>query len=66
MCLAPAGWRQLPSARSRVRSYDVTADAKHVVGIISATIQPGNVARLPNIGALVNWFEELRERAPTK
>jgi len=48
-----------------VRSYDLAPDGKHVLGVVSAT-QTTDAARGPNIEVVVNWFEELKARAPTK
>jgi serine/threonine-protein kinase len=50
------------------RNYDIAADGKHFVIVVSSndavTGLPGDVSRQVNV--TINWFEELKTRAPTK
>lgn len=48
-----------------VRSYDLAPDGQHVLGVVSAT-QTTDAPRVPNIEVVVNWLDELRQRAPAR
>jgi hypothetical protein len=46
------------------RQYDVSPDGKRFLVLLPAT-QAGNQPRL-QINLVLNWFEELKQRVPTK
>ncbi|MEO6223799.1 MAG: hypothetical protein ABIP90_11160, partial [Vicinamibacterales bacterium] len=52
----------------RGRNYDVTPDGKHFVVVTSADRESPDAARpsTQQINAVLNWFEELKARVPTK
>jgi serine/threonine-protein kinase len=48
------------------RNYDIMPDGKRMVGVIPAgQNQPGGASN-PRIEVVLNWFEELKARVPTK
>jgi len=54
------------SAQTDIRNYDLTPDGK-ILGLIdtSELIQSGNPGA-PEFRVVLNWFEELKARVPTK
>ncbi len=58
----------LPIARALhpnpgLRNYDITHDGKHFLVVLPAQNDAGKVATA-QINVVVNWFEELKQRAP--
>ena len=50
------------------RNNDITRDGKQFIGVVAAgpsANAPGTAAA-PQIQVVLNWFEELRQRVPTK
>ncbi|MGO9257250.1 MAG: hypothetical protein ACLQU1_13235 [Bryobacteraceae bacterium] len=57
-----AGFNTAPS--SSVRTYDILPDGKHFIGIVAAgQAQPGTPSA-PQIQVVLNWFEDVKQRAP--
>ena len=54
-------------ASASARTYDISRDGQRFLGLIDATqaAQPGG-AETPQIQVLLNWFDELKRRAPVK
>jgi dipeptidyl aminopeptidase/acylaminoacyl peptidase len=50
---------------SSPRRYDMTPDGR-ILGIVSSTQTPSGVVAAPEIQVVLNWFEELKARVPTK
>jgi Tol biopolymer transport system component len=46
------------------RSFDITPDGKRFVGLIDATLSGASTE--PPIQVVVNWFDELRAKVPSK
>jgi hypothetical protein len=59
----------IDSVNDVARRYDIMPDGQKLVGIIAAgapgSTQPGGPST-PQIQVVLNWFEELRARVPTK
>jgi Tol biopolymer transport system component len=52
---------QIPAS---VRTFDILADGKHFIGVVPAgQTQPGS-AGAPQIQVVLNWFEDVKQRAP--
>ena len=47
------------------RNYDTTPEGR-ILGVISAGQSLTTVAARPQIQVVINWFEELKARVPTK
>ena len=47
------------------RRYDMTPDGR-ILGIVSSTQTPAGAVAAPEIQVVLNWFEELKARVPTK
>jgi hypothetical protein len=47
------------------RPYDISRDGQHFLGLIDAA-QTQSGAPAPQIQVVLNWFEELKARVPTK
>jgi Tol biopolymer transport system component len=51
---------------SGVRTYDILPDGKHFIGVVAAgQAQPGP-AGSPPLQVVLNWFEDVKQRAPGK
>jgi serine/threonine-protein kinase len=63
----PMPGRSLDRGPAFERSNDVTPDGKRFLGVVAAgqSTASGNAAA-PQIQIVLNWFEELRARVPTK
>jgi hypothetical protein len=49
------------------RQYDIQPDGQHFIRLVSAGDQPPSVpAPNPLIQVVLNWFEELKQRVPSK
>jgi serine/threonine-protein kinase len=48
------------------RPYDISRDGQHFVGLIDAAQTEGGVPAAEQIQVVLNWFEELKARVPTK
>jgi serine/threonine protein kinase/Tol biopolymer transport system component len=60
-----AGFSTLPG--NAVRTYDILPDGQHFIGTVPAVqAQAGPVARpaAPQIQVMLNWFEDVKQRAP--
>jgi eukaryotic-like serine/threonine-protein kinase len=44
------------------RAYDLMPDSEHILGLVDPSLQQEN----PQIQVVLNWFEELKARVPTK
>jgi serine/threonine-protein kinase len=55
---------QVPAS---VRTFDILPDGKHFIGVVAAgTSQAGGGAGQPQIQVVLNWFEDVKSRAPGK
>jgi len=51
---------------SAVRTYDIFPDGNHFIGVVAAgQAQPGS-AGSPPLQVVLNWFEDVKQRAPGK
>ena len=50
------------------RNNDITRDGKQFIGVVAAgqSATASGTAAAPQIQVVLNWFEELRQRVPTK
>ena len=48
------------------RPYDISRDGQHFLGLIDASQTQSGAPVTPRIEVVLNWFEELKARAPTK
>jgi hypothetical protein len=48
------------------RNYDITLDGKRFLGVVPAGQTASNAPSAPQIQVVLNWFEELKARVPTK
>jgi hypothetical protein len=48
-----------------IRTYDVLPDGNHFLGVLAAGQATGALAS-PQIGVVLNWFEEVRQRMAGK
>jgi hypothetical protein len=48
------------------RFYDVSLDAKRFIGVIASGVTESDTPRALQIQVVLNWFEELKRRVPTK
>jgi Tol biopolymer transport system component len=48
------------------RPYDISRDGQHFIGLIDAAQMQSAAPVTPPIQVVVNWFEELKARVPTK
>ena len=55
----------LENGPASIRSYDVMPDGR-LLGIVNAEPQPSGVSEAPQIRVVLNWFEELKQKAPTE
>jgi hypothetical protein len=58
------GWRSSGSVVER--EYDITPDGKRFIGVIDAGGSSSGASTAPQIQVVLNWFEELRQRVPTR
>jgi eukaryotic-like serine/threonine-protein kinase len=62
---------QLPTLRAEPgagfsRNYDVTPDGKRLLRVIDAGQTQSGTPSAPQIQVVLNWFEELKARSPTR
>jgi serine/threonine-protein kinase len=59
------GWFDINNA---ARDWDVMPDGQHFIAVIRAGAipQPGVVPQMEEIRVVLNWFDELKQRVPTK
>jgi Tol biopolymer transport system component len=48
------------------RNYDITLDGKRFLGVVAAGQTAPGAPAAPQIQVVLNWFEELKARVPTK
>ena len=48
------------------RNYDITLDGKRFLGVVAAGQTTSGAPAAPQIQVVLNWFEELKARVPTK
>jgi Tol biopolymer transport system component len=48
------------------RDYDITLDGKRFLGVVAAGQTASGAPATPQIQVVLNWFEELKARVPTK
>lgn len=48
------------------RPYDISRDGRHFLGLIDAAQTQSGAPAAPQIHVVLNWFEELRARVPTR
>jgi len=49
-----------------VRTYDILPDGKHFIGVVAAGQTQQGSAGLQQIQVVLNWFEDVKQRAPLK
>ena len=55
------------AARSVERTYDIGRDGQRFLGLIDATQAAQSAGpQAPRIQVVLNWFEELKAKVPTK
>ena len=54
------------AASGSVRPYDVMPDGKHFIGVIAAGQSQPGASGPPKLQVVLNWFEEVKQRAPGK
>jgi hypothetical protein len=47
-----------------VRTYDILPDGKHFIGVVPAGQAQTGAASAPQIQVVLNWFEDVTQRAP--
>jgi hypothetical protein len=58
--------RDIPLGGSQ-RNYDVVGDGKQFIGVaVAAGCTPSTAAAIRQIDVVLNWFEELKARTPTR
>ena len=57
-----SGFGTLPP--SGIRPYDVLADGKHFIGLVSSDRNPSGARASQEIQVVLNWLEEIKERLP--
>ena len=56
-----------PSSQGFERNNDITLDGKRFLGVVTAGQNAvGGAPAAPQIQVVLNWFEELKARVPTK
>ena len=58
------GWRD--GGPFMEREYDVTPDGKRFIAVADAAHSQPGAPVAPQIQVVLNWFEELKQRVPTK
>src|SRR5439155_25528491 len=50
------------------RNFDIAPDGKHLIGVLPASAASQNTNARPSgqINAVMNWFEELKQRVPAR
>ena len=48
------------------RNNDITLDGKRFLGVVAAGQTASGAPAAPQIQVVLNWFEELKARVPTK
>ena len=56
-------FRALPVAP---RNHDIAPDGKHFIAVADAAPNGSAAPTAPQIRVVINWFEELKQRVPTK
>lgn len=56
----------LKSAPSVERPYDISRDGQRFLGLIDAAQTQAGAPAAPQIQVVINWFEELKAKVPTK
>jgi len=49
---------------SSVRTYDILPDGKHFIGVVDTGQARSGPASAPQIQVVLNWFEDVKQRAP--
>ena len=49
-----------------VRTYDMMPDGQHFLGVVPAGQDQASAAGPPKLQVVLNWFEEVKQRAPAK
>ena len=60
----PSGFLGRP--QNAERNYDITRDGKRFLGVVVAGSTAAAATAAPQIRVVLNWFEELKARVPTK
>jgi hypothetical protein len=55
-----------PNPAINRRGADAMPDGQHVIGVMSAGVSDAGSAPVSHIIVVLNWFEELKARVPTK
>ena len=56
-----------PGRQGFERNYDITLDGKRFLGVVAAgQSSTSGAPTAPQIEVVLNWFEELKARVPTK
>ena len=55
-----------PSSQGFERNNDITLDGKRFLGVVAAGQTASGAPAAPQIQVVLNWFEELKARVPTK
>jgi hypothetical protein len=58
--------RTEPNPAINRRGADAMPDGQHVIGVTSASGSDSAAAQASQITVVLNWFEELKARVPTK
>jgi hypothetical protein len=48
------------------RNYDITPDGKQFIVVLNAEREQNSQPSPPQINVVLNWFEELKQKAPLK
>ena len=48
----------------RERQYDITRDGKRLLGVLDATLNPTSTPAAPKILVVLNWLEDVKQKAP--
>jgi Tol biopolymer transport system component len=59
-------WKNTFGGPTTIRNYDVSTDGKRFIGVIASGVTDSGTPRVSQIQVVLNWFEELKRRAPTK
>jgi Tol biopolymer transport system component len=55
-----------PGSPGFERNYDITRDGRQFLGVVAAGQTASGAPAAPQIQVVLNWFEELKARVPTK
>ena len=56
----------LNAAPAATRTYDVARDGKRFLGLLSPDALTADASARPELRVVLNWFGELKARAPVK